>query len=244
MKPALQADGFTLLECLAAATIGLLFASLVCVVLNQAFSCWRGSRNLAEIHREAGVALFIIERDLRGATDLPEVESFEIHAPTHARQIGDTLSFVSRSGVWVGAGKPGDLSVAGYFLRWREGNPYLSGGFDLCRFFREPPDVFANLNVGRLLEMESRDNVEVLARNVSRFDVSAWRKESDGKWAAFEWSVDNPLPDVVEIQLGVLSSEKAARLHSPADWLANGKAQTDGHTFNLQVHLPSARARQ
>ena len=167
-----RATGFSLLELLVSMTILIALLTLLFGVSEGAARFWNRAEQRRAPLREAGAALHLIERDLRGAVITSDPETLRILMEP-SPESGDSLFFlVCHCGKEREGPDCGGLCATGFFTACAPGG---QPGRNLYRYHASGTRVLEALRSGSLGRLYSSasvgsTNTELLARHVERLD--------------------------------------------------------------------------
>lgn len=246
--------GFTLLELLISMTILSLLLVILMAIVDSSTKLWRVSENRVDSFREARAALNVIAADLRGALATGNENFFQINTSTNLPSTAlsppeaGNLFFLTRMPADAQSPESNDSDVCavGYFLAY-DSVVFGSGErtMNLYRFFENSNETFKLIEDDKKLPdrplTTGPSGEEVLARNIVKFEVSAFVYSDSGTLEKFVPSPETPFPDVLEISLVALNNEIAQRLKSESDWRQTSSTMyaRNARTFTTRVSLVS-----
>jgi prepilin-type N-terminal cleavage/methylation domain-containing protein len=228
---AVFADGFTLIELMAAMAVGAIVLMVAAQMLGKAGGDYSRISGGVETEREMRAALGQIESD--AATARPVAgQVFETRTdrwPSH--RIG--FLCLQPPAAQSDKGRVGDLCAVNYYLKdLRVGGRVVRC---LMRGFRESGETFAMLRAGGslagLFAESARD--EPVAFGVVAFEAGPVKRAADGSWQPWKapeksrQDAGAPAadgPEALRVRLVVATREMMGKLQTPDDWDGKGEA--------------------
>jgi len=242
---------FSLMELMVAITLLALLATMLLGIVESATRLWRQSESRVDGFREARAAAHVIRRDLEGIPSNASTNWFQLQAVTNGTLRGDRLFFVTMlpDAAQSGTDKA-ELCVVGYLLEWtppqNSATSYAPGHYSLYRQLLRSNDTFTNhLSSGTALDTNvstSSAGVELLARNVQSFELSAFSQSAGQSVEPFTQSESNAIPDVMELQILALNEDAARQLPDRSAWENTNTSQskTSAQPFQTRIRLQEA----
>jgi len=241
-------NAFTILELLVAMTLMSILLVLLLNMVDGATKLWRESENRVDSYREARAALGIMSRDLQNAlAGRTNSGQFLLNAPAFARlsSVGTLVQDTNQGAALFflaalpakaqdSASNKSDVCQVGYFLAFGQSSSASNSPVNTLNIYRyilssDPTFPFLTNSSpfpNNLIPTDPR--VELLARNVTRFTVSAYSL-TNNTLAAFSASTNTPLPDLVEISVSAVNQDASKKLGTTlADfsaWTATNNAR-------------------
>ena len=242
---------------------------LLVLLLNMVDSgtkLWRVNENRVDSYREARAALGIISRDLQNATAATNNQFLVNSAAfTNLSGVGNLVSDTNQgAGLFFLSALPAkaqesgsnksDICQVGYFLAFGKSSSASNSPINtmnIYRFILSSDGTFQRLTNSPLSPFPSTlttsdTKVELLARNVTRFTVSAYTF-TNNSLVAFSGSTNTPVPDLVEVSISAINQEAGKKLgNSPSDFAAwtstNGPVYSNiiapvEQTFTTRIRL-------
>lgn len=264
----MKKTAFTVLELLVAMTLMAMLLVLLLNMVDGGVRLWRVNESRADACREARAALGIMTRDLQNALASPHSDNQFLLNATAWTNLGSIENLVSDSNQGAAlfflaalptktqdsSSNKSDVCQVGYFMAYGKSscasntpvntmNIYrfiLSSDPTFCRLANPSPLFPADLST-------SDQTVELLARNVTRFNARAYTVTNDSL-AGFTASPATPLPDLVEISISAINQESGQKLgHTLSGWTAtNDTLYTNivpqvEQTFTTRIQLNRPR---
>ena len=235
---------FTLIELMVAMVVMSLLLVLLLNMVDSGTRLWRVNENRVDSYREARAALGIISRDLQNTLSATNnsnqfaLNSGNVFSNLPSETVKDTNL---AAGLFFLAALPlkaqdnnnrSDVCRVGYFMAF--GKSYSATNspintMNIYRFISSSDETFTTLQaVGTNspftngLNITSDKNVELLARNITRFTARAYtlaNTPSPNTLIPFTASTTTPVPDLVEISISAVNQEAGKRLGNIAsDW--------------------------
>lgn len=209
-----QRHGFTLIEMLVAATLGIAVLLLALGLLGQARDDSSRIGGGVGAGREARAVLSQLAADLSGA----RFHKDGVFEAGHAPRPCDRLGFLSLQAADAQSpdGHVGDLCAIHYYLK-----DLVIGGQTvrcLMRGVRESNDTFNALREDRIPNLftgTSRD--EPIGFGIVAFEARPQVRDNSGQWQAWDPAMARP-PECLAVRLIVVRPELAARLKDSAAW--------------------------
>lgn len=269
--------GFTLLELLISMSMLSFLAVMLFSVLSAVTTLWRDNEARVDGFREARAALNLMAREVSQAFRDPEGNLPVMVIDPSPAEVSQPAA-IERDATWghrvfllatlsaetqESGSRRSDLCALGYYLAFTRDqtafSPNAAGAGDssykLYRHFRssdptftalQPP--FAPMNV--YLPSPTPSGDEVLARNITQFEIAVWRRKRDAVTEEFmgmerfdlsagSWPVTET-PAMIELALTALNSETASKLATQAEWTNhNSPLQTrQARRFVTRVVFP------
>lgn len=244
--PAGRYRAFTLLEMLVSMTVLSLLLLVLLSMVDGSTKLWRQSENSVDSYREARAAVNMLASDLASIAVTTNTNLFQLDtladdklpATTQRPPEASHLFFLSAQPSYAqgkdranNADPKSDLCAVGYFLA-RDETSSGSGEktMNLYRYFRSSNDTFRDIiRAGGSLVPDpllSNPDIgeELLARNITSFKVRAYKEKEDGTLETFNQTAQNPMPDVLEVEITALNNEVAKRVK---DWTTAASSPTD-----------------
>ena len=254
---------FTILELLVAMAVFSLLIVMLMGMVDSASKLWRENENRVDSYREARAAMSIISHDLRNAlagTNLNYIRinndayGFLTNAETDTNSAAAIFFLSAQSATSQDpAANKSDVCQVGYFLAYDKTsalagvNTNVPKTMNLYRYFLSSDETFAKLTNGTYPVFGSSigaldDDVELLARNITRFHIDAL----DTNGTSYVSTTNAPLPPVIQIEMTAINTETAKKLDSKSDWIAptGGLAKVTAkneQTFSTRVGTPKSQ---
>ena len=220
----MKKTAFSLVELLVAMAVLTTLLVMLVGVVDSATKLWRMNENRVETLREARVAMHLLSGELRTILASTNPNYFFLDTNSSNSKLGflTLLSFNAQE-----TNSKSDLCAVGYFLakgKVSDLDASASTTWNLYRYFLESNETFKRLsnnpaNPGFWPSSEmtpSGNHVEILARNVRAFRVRAFQ-EGSGNWSAWTPSTNQPLPQLLEVEMEVMNTEATKRLSGELD---------------------------
>jgi prepilin-type N-terminal cleavage/methylation domain-containing protein len=266
---------FSLLEVLVAMSVLSVLLLILLSMTNGASKLWRENENRVDSYREARAALNMIASDLASLhastntaffavtpssrdnsddSDMPPMGQARTHEEKDDHMNGRIFFLTALPADAQESGRnKSDLCEVGYFLAYDKTSLTGKGShsYNLYRSFRSSDDTFNDLKNSDGLKNLAPDtsptasNTEVLARNITGFEVKPYTINADpSKLEDFTKSAQTPLPDMLEITIKAISNESAKRFgpDDKAAWEDTGSLirNQSERAFTTRVYLPAA----
>ena len=264
---------FTIIELLVAMAVMSVLLVLLLNMVDSATKLWRENENRVDAYREARAALGIMSRDLRNAlTGATNTNQFLVNStafpkvPSSAYTNADTASSIfflsalpksAQERYPNGDYNKSDVCRVGYFMAFGKSSSATNSPINtmnIYRFISSSDDTFATLQaVGSSspftnnLNITSDKNVELLARNVTRFTAKAYTLTNNAL-VNFVASTGTPMPDVVELSISAINQDTGKKLGgSFSDWTSTNSATYTNlvgraeQTFTTRINLNRPR---
>ena len=245
---------FSLLELLVAIAVLCILLVILLNIVQGASNLWRTSENKVEAYREGRAALQVISSDLRHALASTNTNFFRRNISSYPNSTNvaflATLPLSSQE-----TNSLSDVCTVGYFLAYDNKSP-VSGitgrqSYNLYRYFVESNETFAKLSDSSgpadVLDFDPSRQPEILARNVVGFKATYFITNGPGSFTTWTQSAATPMPDIVEIQLTAVNSERAMRFgarDASGEWDAfSGNTNSPDYlkntkTFTTRINIP------
>jgi GxxExxY protein len=243
-----KASAFTMLELLVSMAVLSLLVVLLLSMVDNATKMWRQSENRVDAYREARAALNLMASDLASIYASTNTNFFRTNAagitlaPTNVSTASsggngtDAIFFITAlpPKAQDSASNKSDLCEVGYYLAWSSTSVLASDknrSQNLHRFFRSSDTTFEGLKDNAELFQSDVPvgGEEVLAKNITGFNVTAYSKDPDNPGALKKFDqTKTPSPDVLEITLSAISNDAAKRFVVP-----DNEAETKSNWKNI-----------
>jgi prepilin-type N-terminal cleavage/methylation domain-containing protein len=263
---------FTLLELLVAMAVLAILVLMLMNMVDSATRLWRINENRVEGYREPRAALGIVARDLKTAMAGTNMQFFRLndagYVPAGAT-VGTNashvffLSAMPAGAQWTSNATPNksDICEIGYFVGYGKTSASSNSPvntLNLYRYFLSSDETYAALKntnspsypfPAASTIVLSDKNVELLARNIVSFKITAYSaiSQTNATNAAsvqqiltnFVSSTNSAMPDLIEITLTAVNQDTAKKLSSQASWSAtNSQPIKDNlQTFTTRIRL-------
>jgi type II secretory pathway pseudopilin PulG len=275
--PVFRDWAFTLVELLIAVSVLSLLAGLMFAVLNATSILWQTTEKGMSSFREARAALSVMSREISASYQEPgrRLQMMVINPnDSVVQQPQETardhpwgsriflLSTLSSRAQTPGANRS-DVCAVGYYLAFTRDrtafSPIATGAgsssYKLFRHLRSSDEVFTTMNSSLdprslFLPSTAPNEDEVLASNVTRFEIRVFAKNVDASSGAMlglrefdleagSWPTTEK-PGLMEIALTALNDGTAAKLTTKADWENHSSPlqKRDSQRFSLWVNFP------
>jgi GxxExxY protein len=255
---------FTILELLVAMAVMAVLLVLLLNMVDSSTKLWRENENRVDAYREARAALGIMSRDLRNAlTGAANANQFLVNLtafpnlPNESRLVSDTnqgaaLFFLTAlpSKAQESGSNKSDVCQVGYFMAFGKSSSASNSPINTMNIYRyilSSDPTFARLTntSGSLFPNDLTTlhrNVELLARNVTRFTAKAYTL-TNNSLVTFSASANTPLPDIVELSVAAINQDAAKKLPSLSEWTnsTNPVIRPVEQTFTTRVNLNRPR---
>ncbi len=275
-QPPLRA-AFTLVELVISMSILSLLAVMLFSILSAVSTLWQDNEARVDGFREARAALNLMAREVSQAFRDPDAKLPVMVINPSQAQVSQPAA-VETNAVWghrlfvlstlsgetqEDGERRSDLCALGYYLAFTRDStafsPNAAGAGDssykLYRHFRSSDPTFAALQTpfdprNVFMPSPTASGDEVLARNITRFEITAFKRKRDpatGEFLGMErvnaaggsWPVTER-PAMIQFELTALNTETAAKLATQADWTQHDSPlQTrQSHRFITRVEFP------
>jgi prepilin-type N-terminal cleavage/methylation domain-containing protein len=245
--------GFTLLEILVAMTLLSLLIVLLMGLVDSATKLWRVNEKRVETYREARSALALIASDLANFYPSADPQHFMVDSGVDSGlgQIGflaqlpslaqetDDRSALCAVGYFLAQGRVSDIGPKSTAQGWHLYRYLLSSNetFQALRNSPASPNLFPE-SAFRPREIADPPRTEILARNVLRLVIRPLQQNGH-TFREWTYSAENPLPEVLEIELVAVDNDFARR-HG-GDIRAESLGEENYRTWVTRVALPRAK---
>lgn len=267
-----KAGAFTLLELLVAMAVLAVLLAILLSIVSGASTLWRESESRVDSFREARAALNLVTADLASlyASSDPKFISVATKDADIGKlvktaaddEIGSALFFITA--LPEAAQDPdlneSDLCAVGYFVAFNKASASINAknSYNLYRYFISSNETFENIvgdeptpffaGTGPKVSATIKE-VEIVARNITRFQVEPYTLEADAsgaftKLSDFVQSDTSPVPDVLDVTIVAVNQDTADRWDgTKSDWEDENSTtyEQNARTFTARVYLHGAR---
>lgn len=243
--------GFTLVELLVAMAILSALMVMLFTFFDQATKAWQNSEKRVDAFREARVALYYLQRDLRGLVVTTNFSTNNLYLDLGGTTVpssadtngGDIVFFLARQSDQAQPGNRSDLCAVGYYVAWTTVDGKSS--YNLYRYFRGGDATFRDGSYGLSNYLMGGTGLfapasflganadEVVARNVVNFRIKLYGAATNLLPAGRHTEA----PSWGEVSLTAYNRASSARLRERSDWLARTNLEKEGHSFHLRMAL-------
>jgi prepilin-type N-terminal cleavage/methylation domain-containing protein len=147
-----------------------------------------------------------------------------------------------------------DVCEVGYFLAFGKtsavtagvGTNQLSDTLNLYRYFLGSDATYSNLLANTVFGSPNPtltgDRTELLARNITAFQITAFSTNTNGQLVAFTPTTNQPLPVLIDVSITAVNQDTAKRLGTAKSaWLDTNSlpVKQSSQTFSTRVRIPA-----
>jgi prepilin-type N-terminal cleavage/methylation domain-containing protein len=254
---------FSLVELLVAMAVLAVLLMILLSVVNGTTRMWRTTENRVDSFRETRAALGVINNDLKALVVSREPGHFALDVTTGLPD--SAIKPATANNIFFLAALPSDqqdatdtnddkipdnaseICIVGYFLAYDSPTfGRIEPSMNLYRYFLSSGPSFQVLKKGGSLAKDisttaGSANVEVLARNVTGFQIKAFKVGPNGP-ESFKNDGTQGLPDFLDLQITALNNESARKMkkehwHNPESGMMKNIFSQEARTFSTRVNL-------